>query len=260
MKADYGYIKGYKGADKEHVDVFIGPDLESDLVVIVDQDDPATGKFDECKVVIGVTNVEEAKSLYESNYSKGWKGFRQATPMSVPAFRQWLDRADKRKPVEQYARLRHQMDEHFCRLGLGSPYVPEDEARLAAWFAGGQDGQVDIPDRFGNVYRYSGRGGGMSIERFAKEQPRVPAGSTEGGEFTGPGASIKALVEESLNLPKGRRPEGFKPKTVTYREIDEAEAARIREATGMDVAGFSHCVDQYAVEHILKKHGKRGGC
>ena len=178
MKADYGYIKGYKGADKEHVDVFIGPDPESDLVVIIDQNDPATGKFDECKVVIGVTNVEEAKSLYESNYSKGWKGFRQATPMSMPAFRQWLDRADKRKPVEPYAReaarLRYHLDRAFCDRGIGSAFAPSDEARLARWLTSGIGGQIEVPDRFGQVYRYSRSRGNLSVEKF---QARVPKGS-----------------------------------------------------------------------------------
>jgi len=165
--------------------------------------------------------------------------------------------SDERGPyLERYAseiaRLRYHLDRAFCERGIGSAFAPSDEARLSRWLTSGIGAEIEVPDRFGQVYRYSRSRGNLSVEKF---QARVPKGSKEGGEFTGPGAAISALVEESLKAPKGRRPEGFKPKTVTYREIDEAEAARIREATGLDVAGYSHSVDQYAVEHILKKHG-----
>ena len=37
MKADYGYIKGTRGKDKDCLDVFLGPDLDSEVVFVVDQ-------------------------------------------------------------------------------------------------------------------------------------------------------------------------------------------------------------------------------
>ena len=43
MQSHYGYIKQSKGADKEHIDVFIGPNPESKKVYIVDQVNPETG-------------------------------------------------------------------------------------------------------------------------------------------------------------------------------------------------------------------------
>ena len=49
----YGYIRGTKGKDKDHLDVFIGPNPDSELVFVVDQVDPKTGKFDEHKVMLG---------------------------------------------------------------------------------------------------------------------------------------------------------------------------------------------------------------
>ena len=40
-----------------------------------------------------------------------------------------------------------------------------------------------------------------------------------------------------------------------YRAVDSAEAARIKSATGIDVSGHSHAVDNYALRHINKEHG-----
>src|SRR5262245_3259225 len=34
MHSDYGYFKGTQGKDKDHVDVFIGPQLDSEIVFV----------------------------------------------------------------------------------------------------------------------------------------------------------------------------------------------------------------------------------
>lgn len=73
MKADYGNIEGITGADKEELDVYIGDNSESQLVFIVHQNNPDTGKFDEDKIMLGFSSKEQAKKLYLSQYDK--KGF-----------------------------------------------------------------------------------------------------------------------------------------------------------------------------------------
>jgi hypothetical protein len=67
MTAPYGYVVGSKGADKEGVDVFVGPDKKAPSVFVVHQkkDD---GSYDEDKCVLGVESKEEARKLYLSNY------------------------------------------------------------------------------------------------------------------------------------------------------------------------------------------------
>ena len=42
--------------------------------------DPDTGKFDEHKAVLGVTNKARAKELYLSNYEPGWKAWATSRP------------------------------------------------------------------------------------------------------------------------------------------------------------------------------------
>ena len=59
--AHYGKIKGTRGADGDHLDFFMGPNPESTQVIILDQIDPATGKFDEHKVFLGFP--EEGRPL-----------------------------------------------------------------------------------------------------------------------------------------------------------------------------------------------------
>ena len=92
MKADYGYIRGTKGYDKDHVDVFIAPGYTggADTVHVVNQIDPKSGKFDEHKVVFGATTTEQAEKLYLANYEAGWDGADSVVEMSVKDFREWV--------------------------------------------------------------------------------------------------------------------------------------------------------------------------
>lgn len=107
MKNHYGYIlRNVSEADGDHVDVFVGPSPESDLVCVVDQKNPS-GRFDEHKVMIGFTSADEAKNAYLANYSDGWKGFESITPMTVGQFKSWLDHGETRKRIcDQVSRYR----------------------------------------------------------------------------------------------------------------------------------------------------------
>jgi N12 class adenine-specific DNA methylase len=95
----YGYIKGTVGKDKDHIDSFIGPDVNSGRVFVVDQEDPETGKFDEHKVMLGFPNEEEARQGYLSNYAPGWKGLGAMTEMSMDEFKTWIKEGDTKKPI-----------------------------------------------------------------------------------------------------------------------------------------------------------------
>lgn len=94
----YGYIKRTEGADGEAVDVLVGPNPSSDKAFIVDQVDPATGKFDEHKTLLGFDSLEDAKQGYLSNYEPGWKGMGAITQKTIPEFKQWL-KDDTTTPV-----------------------------------------------------------------------------------------------------------------------------------------------------------------
>lgn len=100
MPAHYGYVKRTEGADGDQVDVYLGDDLSSDRAFIVDQVDPATGKFDEHKVILGARSLVDAGSLYQRGFSDGAGHLRMGSITEVPLadFRQWLKSGDTSKP------------------------------------------------------------------------------------------------------------------------------------------------------------------
>lgn len=108
MVHDYGYIKGTTGSDDDHVDVFIGPDLDSEFVAVINQVDPATGKFDEHKVMFGFTNEDDAIEGYLANYDAGWQGMDHASCCTIRQFKWWLEFGDLTKmiPEDMFAKHR----------------------------------------------------------------------------------------------------------------------------------------------------------
>ena len=93
-------MSGPKSKDGEHVDVFIGPDTESDHVYIVNQVDPKTKKFDEHKVMLGFSTKVDAVKGYKSNYNDNAdKRIGTVVCMSVEQFKDWLAGGDTQKPV-----------------------------------------------------------------------------------------------------------------------------------------------------------------
>ena len=101
MPAHYGYIKRTTGADGDHVDVYLGDNLDSDVVVIIDQKDLATGAFDEHKVMLGFTNRKTALDFYVQGFSDGKGADRMAghKVMTVAEFKAWLADGDTTAPV-----------------------------------------------------------------------------------------------------------------------------------------------------------------
>ncbi|MCK5614714.1 hypothetical protein KAR91_73310 [Candidatus Pacearchaeota archaeon] len=97
MPADYGYFKGTVGKDKDHIDVFIGENPESDKIYVIDQIDPRTGKFDEHKVMLGFDNVSQARNTYNAAYDKDWKGLGEISRTDKDGLKEWFE-GDTKKP------------------------------------------------------------------------------------------------------------------------------------------------------------------
>ncbi len=101
MPTHYGYIKRTTGADGDQVDVYLGPNPDSDWVWIVDQIDPDTGKFDEHKVMLGYSLGQQAGQHYLAAFSDG-RGRERAgaeTRMTMAEFKDWLRDGDAAKPL-----------------------------------------------------------------------------------------------------------------------------------------------------------------
>jgi hypothetical protein len=103
MQHHYGYIKGTKGKDKDHIDTFVRPGTPDDWtgnVYVVDQKNPDTGAFDEHKVMLGFDSVEGARDAYHSNYEPGWRGMRAISAVSMGELKAWLANGDTTKPFD----------------------------------------------------------------------------------------------------------------------------------------------------------------
>jgi hypothetical protein len=83
MHYDYGYIRGTKGTDGDHVDVYVGPNKNATHAYIVTQMKPPHFlEVDEQKVMLGFDSASDAEAAYRLHYDKpGFFGMMQAMPM-----------------------------------------------------------------------------------------------------------------------------------------------------------------------------------
>lgn len=95
MKNDYGYIRGTLAQDKDHIDCYLGSDLDSPVVFIVHQRNARTLEYDEDKVMIGFDSSQAAIYAYLCHFpSDAW--FGAVTPMDSDDFAQWCKNPDNR--------------------------------------------------------------------------------------------------------------------------------------------------------------------
>lgn len=97
LSAHYGYLNRTEGGDGEHIDVFIGPHPESELVFVIDQLTNG-GKFDESKVMLGFTNQEAAVQTYLANYPPEWN-IGPVTALTIDQFKNWIENGDTTKRI-----------------------------------------------------------------------------------------------------------------------------------------------------------------
>lgn len=96
--AHYGYFKRTEGKDGDHIDVFLcQDDLGSEIIFIINQVDPKSRRFDEHKVIAGVTNERRAREVYLANYEDGWTGLGEIKAMTLADFKKWLASGDTAK-------------------------------------------------------------------------------------------------------------------------------------------------------------------
>ncbi len=112
MKHDYGYIRGTKGTDGDHIDVYLSDNPTAGNVYVVDQVNQRTGDFDEHKVMYGFNSMEEAVQAYRDQYEDGWK-VGNVTEVSREEFKKWVDSsARKTKPFADYKTVKPLETEH----------------------------------------------------------------------------------------------------------------------------------------------------
>jgi hypothetical protein len=133
MNNTYGYIRGTKGVDGDHIDVYLSDDPTQGEIYVVDQVNPKTGEFDEHKVMYGFPSADKAKEAYLANYSPGWKGLGNITMTTRERFKNWIESSTRKtKPFKEYAMNRDRNDylEDY-EYGELEGYIEDYESMLA---------------------------------------------------------------------------------------------------------------------------------
>lgn len=90
MLYPYGYVRGTMGLDGDEVDVFIGPEKDSDRVYVITQMLRFEFKdVDEQKVMLGFKSSIDAKTAYLRHYDNA-RFFGNITEMTVDKFKEKL--------------------------------------------------------------------------------------------------------------------------------------------------------------------------
>lgn len=105
MKHHYGYIRGTTGKDKDHLDVFLGPEPHAAHPVHIVNQVNEDGEFDEHKVMLGFKSKKDAIEAYHANYEEGWRGADTVATMAFPKFRQWATSGAKRAPAKDIGKV-----------------------------------------------------------------------------------------------------------------------------------------------------------
>jgi hypothetical protein len=101
MKAHYGYIDtkpGEEGSDGDKIDFFLGDNLATNKIFVINQICPETGMFDEIKLVMGCDTAESAEKLYRSCYSKNWDGFHSIVQTNTKTIREYIKNGYRHEP------------------------------------------------------------------------------------------------------------------------------------------------------------------
>ena len=107
MQNTYGNIRGTKGVDGDHIDVFLADDIDGwdgRRVFVIDQYNE-DGTFDEHKVMLGFNDEADAQRAYLSNYEAGWADSRKivCTSVNMEDFEKWIDSSHRKtKPFSEY--------------------------------------------------------------------------------------------------------------------------------------------------------------
>jgi len=231
LKDHYGYIRGTKGRDKEHIDVFVGADTDSPVAYVVDQIDPETGNFDEHKIILGQRSLKDAREAYQRNYQADWKGLGNITAVPVRDLREWL-RTPQTKPFAKATRLKVLDDKR-----LADPLTRQqlsDMAPEAGWFqVGGKvqrsgDGAGDFEEAMGRGHQHGDIIGRTSwvpnAPWFPEVQQRAPLPGNTRGTATLE-AVQKALDGRQMTAPERAHVRGMLEHLDELRRDYEAHGA-----------------------------------
>lgn len=205
MNNDYGYIRGTKAVDGDHIDIFLSDNPIVGNVFVVDQLNEK-GEFDESKVMYGFSSADEARSAYLSNYSPGWENRVSAiTEVTKDDFKKWIDSSvRKTKPFSEYKSV-NPVQLAPSIESANAERMKDIEARLAEI----EDRKIELDDILAEV-------GDNSIERdavFSEQQELEKEQHELEAEYSG----LREMNDESNNILASEGSD------IRFREVDIEE-------------------------------------
>lgn len=143
MHAHYGEIRDTRGTDGDNLDVYVGPNHDASLVVVIRQHKPDTGAFDEDKVMVGYDSIEQAIGAYKLQYDK--PGFyKEGDYLAMPIGRFWRWVHDERKQGKKVANVLPPYTEKVAIMAQIITHVGK-ELQARAAMKNGAPGAVPAP-------------------------------------------------------------------------------------------------------------------
>ena len=160
MQNTYGYIRGTKGVDGDHIDVFLADDIDGwdgRRVFVIDQYNE-DGTFDEHKVMLGFNDEADAQRAYLSNYEAGWADSRKivCTSVNMEDFEKWIDSSHRKtKPFAEYKGVKKETEQSEIPYTTADEFIAASRNEIANSI---RPDEIDIPKLKSIIERALNRG------------------------------------------------------------------------------------------------------
>lgn len=233
MNNDYGYIRGTKAVDGDHIDIFLSDNPSEGNVFVVDQLNEK-GEFDESKVMYGFPSMDEARSSYLANYSPGWENrISTITEVTKDEFYKWIDSSVKKtKPFSEYKSV-NPVQLAPSIESANADRMKDIETRLAEI----EDRKIELEDILVEA-------GNDSVERDAvfSEQQKL---NQEQQELEAEYSGLRAMNDESNEILTSEGSD------IRFREVGNEEISSFANKHNLDEAD----VKKYAQSMKMKNLG-----
>jgi hypothetical protein len=233
MNNDYGYIRGTKAVDGDHIDIFLSDNPSEGNVFVVDQLNEK-GEFDESKVMYGFPSMDEARSSYLANYSPGWENrISTITEVTKDEFYKWIDSSVKKtKPFSEYKSV-NPVQLAPSIESANADRMKDIETRLAEI----EDRKIELEDILVEA-------GNDSVERdavFSEQQELNQEQQELEAEYSG----LRAMNDESNEILTSEGSD------IRFREVGNEEISSFANKHNLDEAD----VKKYAKSMKMKNLG-----
>ena len=233
MNNDYGYIRGTKAVDGDHIDIFLSDNPSEGNVFVVDQLNEK-GEFDESKVMYGFPSMDEARSSYLANYSPGWENrISTITEVTKDEFYKWIDSSVKKtKPFSEYKSV-NPVQLAPSIESANADRMKDIETRLAEI----EDRKIELEDILVEA-------GNDSVERdavFSEQQELNQEQQELEAEYSG----LRAMNDESNEILASEGSD------IRFREVGNEEISSFANKHNLDEAD----VKKYAQSMKMKNLG-----